>query len=350
MMHRHSHIAVRELGFSLVEVMIGLTIGLIIMASLSVLLADNTSARAELDKSMQQIENGRYATELLKDELRLAGYYGPSYSPGNTPAVLPDPCATDVASLKSALPLAVQGYSQITAATNPLTCLSSANLTSTANDILVVRRAKTGPLLTVAAVATNTTTVYMQANGDDIKLDVGGSSGFTLTDKNGTATLRPYSVQIYFVSPCDVPAGNATSCTGATDDGGKPIPTLKRLELAAGGAWQITPLVQGIERFYVEYGSDVDADSDGAPDNGVPVAYGTAPTTPQGWAMVLALRVNMLVRNTRTTPGQNDTKSYVLGMPGSATAIAVAAANDGYKRHVFGGTIRLINVSGRLEN
>jgi type IV pilus assembly protein PilW len=331
-----------ERGFSIVELMVGLTIGLVIMASLSYLLVNNTGARAELDKSMQQIENGRYAMELLRGELRLAGYYGPSYSFGGAPVALPDPCATDVASLGQALPLAVQGYAQ--PAINPIgTCLAAGDFTA-GNDILVVRRAQTVTVTPAAAVA-NTTTVYLQANGESHALDVGGSSSFTLTDNSGTAALRSYAVQIYFVSPCDIPA-TGTSCTGAADDGGAPIPTLKRLELAYAAAecapaaapcWKVVPLVEGVQRFHLEYG--VDGDGDGTPDG-----YVDTPADTNAWANVVAVRVYLLARNTKTSVGYSDTKSYTLGN------VAVAAGNDAYKRHVFTEIVRLVNVAGRRES
>ena len=52
---------------------------------------------------------------------------------------------------------------------------------------------------------------------------------------NGTASpagyIRQYHVHIYFVAPCAIPTAG-TTCD-STADGGKPIPTLKRLELTA---------------------------------------------------------------------------------------------------------------------
>src|SRR5262245_21942596 len=57
--------ALKEEGFSIVELMIALTLGLILVTVLVSALTANSAGRAELDKSSQQIESGRYALQLL---------------------------------------------------------------------------------------------------------------------------------------------------------------------------------------------------------------------------------------------------------------------------------------------
>ena len=99
----------QQRGFSLIEMMIGLTIGLLILTVLSTLLVNNSKARVDLDQSMQQVENGRYAMQLLGDEIRHAGYYGEGALSLSAPTAPPDPCVTTVAAMTTALPLAVQG-------------------------------------------------------------------------------------------------------------------------------------------------------------------------------------------------------------------------------------------------
>jgi len=46
-------------GLSLIELMISITIGLLILVSLSSLFINQSKARAELDKSTRMIDNGR---------------------------------------------------------------------------------------------------------------------------------------------------------------------------------------------------------------------------------------------------------------------------------------------------
>lgn len=315
-------------GFTLVELMIGLTIGLLLLTVLSALLVNNTQARVELDRTMQQVENGRYAMQVLSSEARLAGYYGEGSSVGSAPAVMPDPCLSDLASLKAALPVAIQGYSQVAA--SPLSCLSSANL-QTGSDILVIRRAQTEP---VAVANLDPALPYIQTLGEEMVFDMGANGAhFTLAKiGGGLAPIHPYTTQIYFVSPCSTPS--AAACSGNADHG-KPIPTLQRLEFKSGG-WQITALVEGIERMRVEYG--LDNDKDGSPDS-----YVLAPATAKDWANVVSANIGLLARNTRETPGYVDKKTYQL------VTLNLPAPLDGYKRHAYSGVVRFMNVSGRRE-
>ena len=86
-------VRVRAAGFSLVELMVSMAIGLMLLATLLVVFANASSARGELERSSRQIENGRYAVELLSDDLRVAGYYGEvNVGALAAPAALPDPC------------------------------------------------------------------------------------------------------------------------------------------------------------------------------------------------------------------------------------------------------------------
>jgi type IV pilus assembly protein PilW len=164
------------------------------------------------------------------------------------------------------------------------------------------------------------------------------------------AEIRKYHVHIYFIAPCSLPAGGGTSCTGPSDDSGRPIPTLKRLELSsAGGAatMSLVPLVEGIENLRVESGVD---DTPSAADpltgfigDGAPDSFVAAPTLAQ-LPDVVAATLYVLVRNAEPSLGYSDTKVYNLGLAGTT-----AVANDRYRRHVFNATVRLINPSARRE-
>ena len=61
-------------GFSLIELMIGLTVGLLLVAGLGTIYASSVRSQAELQKSAAQIENGRYAMEKISADLHLAGF------------------------------------------------------------------------------------------------------------------------------------------------------------------------------------------------------------------------------------------------------------------------------------
>jgi type IV pilus assembly protein PilW len=329
-------------GFSLIELMVAVTLGLLLILAMASLLAQQNKARSELDKSAAQIENGRYALNLLQSDIQLAGFYGQNVGPTAVPTVLPNACETaNMADIDASLALPLQGYSNV-GSTMPSTlsgCLLADDHVD-GTDILVMRRlhsTSTTDVLTLDAKR-----VYVQTTPAGRVTDLGeNDSSFTLLKKNGTtaADIRAYVQRIYFVSPCNVFAATETNCT-ADADGGKPIPTLKRLELSvAGGAtsFVLTPLVEGVENMQLDYG--VDTEGVGGPS----YPFVQSPTLAQ-WPDVVAVNVSLLVRNPAETVGYEDEKTYNLGLAGS-----VPPSNDRYKRHVYSSGVRVVNVSARKE-
>ena len=351
------HCPRRERGFSLVEMMISITIGLFLLAGLVTVFVNSAQSRAELTKSAQQVENGRYAVQAIAEDLQHAGYYGRfSALTAPTAGSLPNPCDTGTSpftSLKDALLIPVQGYDA--PSSSPITaCLPAANHKA-GTDILVVRRLDT---VETAAGSFDTGRLYAQANSnpDESSNPVvaaassnagslnagGGNPGATypllLKDNLTPAPVRKLRVHIYFVSPCSMPL----TCTGAaTDDG---IPTLKRLELSldSGGnrVFDVVPLAEGIEELQFDLG--VDADGDGAPES----PFTMDPASPQGWANVVAVNINLVARNVERSPGYTDSKTYNLGLAGAFTPSGAAAA---YKRHAYTELVRVVNTSARRE-
>jgi type IV pilus assembly protein PilW len=353
---------------TLIEWMISITIGLILLVGLAALIAQQSRTQAELDKSSRQIENGRYAMQLLQDDIQLAGYYGEysTVSSLTVPATLPNPCSVmttdpaDATYLPKALPFPIQGYDAPSAVPANLSSsvaaggcgLNAANYRA-GTDILLVRRVDTevmGATLKPGEIyfqsgLTPSTLIFnfVLAAASSSTVD---TAVFNLKKKDGTtAPLRRYLVHIYFISPCSVPANGSTCSTTNTDDGWMSVPTLKRLELsvAAGAAkFTLVPLVEGIENMQVDYGFDAnDTTADGAPDSFLKDVPGGAVDR---WADVMAVRLNLLARNNERSGDYTDTKTYNLGLAGTTTA-----TNDGFKRKVFSQLIRVINPSSRRE-
>ena len=315
-------------GLSLVELMISLTIGLVLLAGITTLISRQSSTRTEMEKSSRQIENGRYAIQILQDDIELAGFYG-DYSPpiSATYGVPADPCSTSTtpadqgwASATPTVPVAISGYPGTSTAPAVVPTCVTDRKAGTA--ILVLRRTATTTTEVAAAVAGTTYLQVSRCNSDTSPFILGTGS-FTLKQKNCTtlAPLWPNIVRIYYISTCSI-----------CGTGGDTIPTLKMVEFV-GGIQTIIPLVEGIEDMQFDYG--VDSTNDGAPDS-----YTTTPAT---WADVMTVRVNLLARNIDPTPGYTDTKTYTLG---GAAPITPGGA---YKRHVYTQLIRAVNPSGRRE-
>ena len=333
----------RQTGVSLVELMIGITIGLFLLIGVVSVFGNSNRVYTELNQASQQIENGRFAIQIMSDDVALANFYGRYYGQLAVTGT-PDPCEKDdVAALRNnGAAWGIQGYNA--PANSPITtCLPVANHLG-GTDILVVRRADTKVTAPADLVAAD---VYVQGNANPTDsaspiVALGAAGNFTLTDKDGAAPIRKYHVHVYFVAPCSVPAGGGTVCTGSADDGGQPIPTLKRLELAIDPSdntrkMVVTPLVEGIENLQIDYG--IDTDGDGAPNGNYIVAPAAA-----DWPNVVAVRINVLARNLQRSGDFTDSKQYDMGIAGAVTP------GGNYKRHVYNAVVRLVNPSARRDS
>lgn len=342
----------RQAGLGLVEIMVALAIGTFMLGGVLSLVIWVSQARIELNKTSEQIENGRYAIQLLSDELRLAGFYGASQIVASTHNA-PSPCTTNMDDLgfsydrsaaSAGIPVAIQGYSSPPA---DASCLDDALDES---ESLLVRHVET---TSIPSASAETGVPYVQlsqcqTDAQPMLFSAAGAAGFTLKDKDcsATAELWPYVVRTYYLSGCDICSPNDR------------IPTLKVAELQeVSGELKIIrqSLVEGIEDIHFEYGMDLD--TDGAPDCYVSdptvdeaPAIAKCPTT--GWAVadatnwsnVVSVRINLLARSTQTSSGWTDTRTYDLGR----TTVS-GPFNDNYRRQVYSAVVTLPNVSGIRE-
>lgn len=377
-------------GFTIIEFMIAMTLSLLVLAALTAAFVANSRSRAEIERANQQMENGRFALQLLSDDLQLAGYLS-HFNPFNAaatltlPAAKPNPCDTTIASIDAALLLHVQGYDSPAGLDTSLDdCLADHK---TGTDIVVVRR-----VATCAVGAPNCGAVanapYFQASlcanenelGDPdnnalLFYDLDSNlANLTRTQRDCAtdAEHRQYLTHIYYV------ANN--------DQAGDGIPTLKRAELTRAvspddtsfpdGGFEIVPLAHGIENLQIEYGIDTDGSGvpwsgDGIPNvfTASPDRYNRAnPASPQAdcaanaanclrnWGDVMAMRLNVLARNITPSQDHTDTKVYQLGLAFDGTANCARdenddgtceAFNDRIKRHVYQTSVKLNNPSGR---
>src|SRR5258706_1227446 len=157
-------------GFSIVELMTAITIGLLILAGLSSVFVNSSNANREMKNSAEQIENGRFATEFLTQDLRHAGFYGELTALPAVPGVAPDPCTVPSAGAVSdtsntQVALAIQYIAPASIPTNCAAFLTPANLQS-ASDIVVVRRGDSTAVNAAGAGSMTGGTIYLQTTGE----------------------------------------------------------------------------------------------------------------------------------------------------------------------------------------
>ncbi|MGV6474506.1 PilW family protein [Azotobacter vinelandii] len=374
-----------QTGFSLIELMVASTIGLLIMTAVLTLFLNVSRTNDEMAKTNMLIENGRFAIQLLQNDIAHAGFwdsYIPDFDdltvtavPAEIPAVVPDPCLAysswTAATRTSQLGVPLQVHDS-----PPSECGAVITNRRSGTDILVVRHLNT--CVAGGCEAEESGRLYFQASrarGGDCPASVSSEApyifstdpaDFVLHDRDCTtiASRRRFLSHIYYIRDYAVTLGDG-------------VPTLVRseLDLEAGEikARSAVALIEGIEGFRVELGVDRISDSgrdiivessdadpyreavewadrknltspvnrgDGVPDEFV---HCSGVCSLDRLINVVAVKLHLLVRAQTGTPGYTDGKSYTLGEQ------AVAAANDGFKRHVFSTVVRLNNVSGRRE-
>jgi type IV pilus assembly protein PilW len=326
----------RQTGLSLIEVMVGISLGMLVAAGMLRLLANATGIGHNIQRSSQHIENGRYAAEMLREEMQLAGYFG---EVPNVTAVYttPDPCSTNPATdgfsaSPLGLPTGVRGYG----AAEVLPCLA-ARQRMAGTDAIAVRRVDVTPIDPADLASTNAVP-YLQhsfCENDPPSLPMTyqvDKDALTLRNRTcaGPNAARAFLPRLYFVSAC-------SQCEG----GGDGIPTLKRLD-REGDTLVESALVEGIETLRAEYGFDTDGN--GSPDVYRTTADAAGPAS--RWENVVTVRLHYVVRSVEQAAGGTPSSSQTFQL-GDAAQVTTPA--DGFTRRAYTTTVRLVNPSGRRE-
>ncbi len=385
-----------QAGFSLIELMVAIAIGLVITATLITLFLNINRSNDEMAKTNSQIENGRFAIQSLQDDVSHAGFwdtYVPQFDdltlavvPADAPTAVPNPCLAYTAPWTAAyisnligIPVQVYG-STPPSGSGCVTDLATNKKSNT--DVLVVRHAETCLPGDTNCEAGTLGKLYFQSslsyflpvprpipepncpsghNADTTAYELNTTLS-TLHKKDCTTAItekRKFISNIYYIRDYATTAGD-----------GIPTLMLSQFDLAGGAlAHQAAvPLIEGIESFQVELGVDnlsktgaaVDYASkvnwadpanlktptnrgDGVPDGAFVKCTDAVPCTTDQLTNTVAVKLYVLARADKISPGYTDTKTYALG------SITLGPYNDGFKRHVFSTTVRLNNISGRRE-
>jgi type IV pilus assembly protein PilW len=356
-------------GVTLIELMIAITVALILLAALAVMYGSSIQARNQLERTNRQIENGRYAIQLLRDDLQLAGFMGELNMRDGfpfPPPDLPDYCVTHLTAaaalpddlitpslvagrnqvgdlvidgldyLAAGMTIYIQGEDDVDPADLP-SCLTGAEVRAN-TDIVVVRRVMTCSTAD-AGCGFQANAPYLQASqcradlnaGDRFRLRADASpAAFTLRPLGCTAgaimPIRRFLTHIYFIANNNI-AGDG-------------IPTLKRRELTSTG-FTTTALVEGIEDLQFEYGVSAGVDAAGAVL--MPLGYVDLPADVNAWANARTVRVHLLSRATEPRAGYVDSNTYRLGSK------TITEPGDAFTRQVFQTVVQLHNAEGRLR-
>jgi|GEM_PF-3264792 len=341
----------RQHGGTLIELMLALTLGLLLLTLVTRLTLETRKGLESLTERGEAREAGRYALNLFRQELRLAGFLGTLYRRPALPDTLPDACAKTLDGLLAGLSLPIQVDDRPAIASR---CVDDA---VSGLDRLVIRHADTRGFVLDAGADDddgdgdrddlNYGQVYLQGFDNRYTLGYCSRPGvcMALTNCPDTACLQPltngltrpvtgsevavfgmryragllpvalraYQVRIYYLRNWSATPGDG-------------IATLVRTELQDRGTapgFSTYPLLDQITRLRFQYGLN-----------------NQKPTRPLEWATVAAVRVNLLIRSANKQAIQYTERSFDLG---DDTPYTLPADAQAYRHHVMTTLISLDN-------
>lgn len=309
------HAALRQSGLSLVELLISMMLGLIMLSAIGYIYTGSRQSYVQQDNLARMQENGRFALELLGQEIRMAGYLGCPNIGEVTPAIQARNGPFTTLGLIGGVTPPLAGTladSGLSAADQSLISSDSDLVPST--DLVVLHRAaSSGAFLTTPMAATTaqiqvgTTPGGLRDGHKEILIisdcsqaDIFCSSTVAPTDPNGgaatlshdvacngsnslskaygtTAMVMSMETSVYYIrqNPANNPALYrrrwAPDTTGDT--------------LRSG----LEEMVENVEDMRITFGEDTD-------NNGSVDQYRLAGSV-GNWARVRAVRVSLLIRS-----------------------------------------------------
>lgn len=353
-------------GFSLVELMVAITLGLIITAAVTQIFVATRSAYTLEEGLSRTQENGRFAMEFLTQDIRMAGYSGCVGNltlgtvTGSGPGI---GCTTSLCNIVSPPAAAtnfvsagIVGYTYVGPG-NTLTAWDpdlpsdffADGVVKANTDVIISQYGS--PLSTHLTGNTSPQNANVKIlNNAGLAPQVQPGDVLMLSDCKSATVFKATGVSNISSNPVTI----AHAMTGNTDDflphlyddsaelmkmvshvyyigtGASGEPTLMRRELTTGGGMSSPQeMVEGIEDMRIVYGQDTDG-------NRVADIYRKANAV-NDWNQVVSVRIGILARTT------SDVETVASDQPFQLAGISVPAFNDKRRRQAYNTTIRLRN-------
>lgn len=305
-----------EYGFTLIEMMISLTIGMLIIAALVGVLTTNARSAKSNDRTSELQSNGRYALAHLKREVRLASYRGYTWAEPTaalSTAITPPtgeclPVGGTPGSFVTNIRQGIWGAND----SNPFSgnCLNNGRYVS--DDVLVIRRTAGNIATTLAANTFYFRSTY--AIGEMFQ-------GTTAPVVAGTSVANfPVLEYIYYIGK---------------DDSDATIPALRRIALLSDGTMADEMVVSRIEHMQLQYGRAT-TDLNMRYHNANNIVGASNDLLATEWDNVDTVRIWLLARTAQKEPQYTNTNSYVMGDQ-------TFTPNDNYRRQLFTAVVQLRN-------
>ena len=330
----------RSSGFSLVELMLAMLIGLIIMGGVMQMYVSTRDTQRSSDDQLALLADARFAMETIAYDLRHTGVWGRHNMSSliacqkaganalDCPAGFTMPLATadcaDEEYIYMERPLFASDNDNPYAAT----CASESYKADT--DVLSVRYADTNKIATTQLAKD---VVYVRSNTRASMVFVAtgptypDAPGFYKWDDPEATSNHLLISRAYYVSDY-------------TDVAGDGLPSLRRADLVAGPAMDSEVLLTGVEDFQLEFGIDVAVDGAAAAkgDGQVDAYVNASNVTNWRKGEVIAVRIWLLMRSERQDR-DNISSAQTFTIAGNT----VTTPNDGYRRYLVSSVVKLRN-------
>jgi type IV pilus assembly protein PilW len=316
----------RQLGFSVVELMIALLLSMALASAIITVFVNNSYSFNQDENIGRMQEDTRHAMREVAFDLSMAGFYADLHVPTSVSydgdLTIGTDCgpsgeanwmyrATQTGSDMSLSILAIDNATNAEAMAAH-SCFTSGELVE-GTDIIAIKRVEGAEATVLSANG-----AYLRTNGTVGVLFSGvapTSPPVTIAAPGADWAFNP---SIYYIR----------SFANAAGDG---IPTLCRKVLRGAGPSMITEcLATGIENMQLEYGVDTTG-------NGQPNVYVTNPTLAQ-LQSVVAGRIFMVGRTTEIDPRYTNTKTYAVSNAPDLVP------NDSFHRRVFSTSVSIQNI------
>jgi type IV pilus assembly protein PilW len=291
----------RSGGFSIIELMVALTIGLIIVAAM----LQNLSVASGTNRTNARVAefqgNGRFATDFLRREIQHAGFAGLSWThltQLGTTATTDYGCGAGFA---ANITQSIWGANDTNDAFDFANCIPDANYAR--GDILVLRRADLDAIPTTATLSA--TNLYFRSEYLQGSVFLGPTRPASLQSPVADYLLH---TDVYYIS----------KWTNSSTESPQ-IPALYRMTLGSGPLMTKQLIASNVENMQVQYGVNTTAGTR---------FYNAGDVPASEWTSVVAVRLWLLARSTDAEPGYSNTSTYAMGDQ-------TVTAADGYRRQVF---------------
>lgn len=304
-----------QAGFSLVELMVGMLLGLMLIAGAVSIYLASKSSYVEVEQVAALSENARFAEQIVSDSLRHAGFFGEvpanrvELDP-NLSAVVGD-CTEDGAEVYNLDRLGYAGV--VNGSGAALGCIDDAYVPGgPANNVLVIKHALPLAYSDGPRVGGDPNDPTQRDGVIDTPAGLDSQKVYVMTNNVGGLVFDGADSQPSITTGGQFPGGTAWEYQYEVfyiRDGA--VPQLARKSLTwNGAAMELTTedLVEGVERLRLLFGYD--SDNDGEVDTYSNVA---AIEASGNWAGVQSVEVYMLVRSAEEGQQYVDSKTYRLG-------------------------------------